>query len=99
MPGNKSLLQCQISVGGWPARVADIVLHGDARDVSSPRDGSEIRGDRSVGPLTNHEQRLVLIDGEQWPLSCGCLTLQRDHSPNVFELTMKLRVEVEPHGG
>jgi hypothetical protein len=24
------------------------------------------------------EQRLVLVDGEQWPLSCGRLMLERD---------------------
>lgn len=78
--------------------MADTVLHGDARDERSLSDGCEVRGDRSVRPLANYEQRLVLVDGEEWPLSCGRLMLERDHSPNVCELTTKLRIEVEPHG-
>jgi hypothetical protein len=77
---------------------ADTVLHGDARGEKSLRDGCEVRGNRSVRPLPNHEQRFVLIDGEQWPLSRGRLTLERDHSANVFKLTTNLRIEVEPHG-
>ena len=73
-------------------------MHGDARDERSLSGGRQVRRNRSVRPLTNHEQPFVLIDGEQWPLSCGGLTLERDHPANVFKLTTKLRIEVEPHG-